>query len=97
MQLSFWKKIIIIFTLNTLILLVLTDAIMLVLFGKISDDIIAISNQEKDQFNQVANTQIVSSAAKMALSRMDLYASYLNQLASVYYYFSANPSLYTSL
>jgi hypothetical protein len=43
MQLSFWKKIIIIFTLNTLILLVLTDAIMLVLFGKISDDIVAIS------------------------------------------------------
>lgn len=43
-QLSFWKKIIIIFTLNTLILLILTDAIMLTLFGKISDDIINISN-----------------------------------------------------
>jgi len=43
-QLSFWKKIIIIFTLNTLILLILTDAIMLTLFGKISDDIIHISN-----------------------------------------------------
>lgn len=45
MQLSFWKKIIIIFTLNTLVLLILTDAIMLVLFGKISDDIVTISNQ----------------------------------------------------
>jgi len=43
-QLSFWKKIIIIFTLNTLVLLILTDAIMLVLFSKISNDIIAVSN-----------------------------------------------------
>jgi hypothetical protein len=46
-QLSFWKKIIIIFTLNTLVLLILTDAIMLVLFGRIADDIVTISNNEK--------------------------------------------------
>jgi hypothetical protein len=96
-QLSFWKKIIIIFTLNTLILLILTDAIMLVLFGKISDDIVAISNQEKDQFNAVANTQIVGATAKMALSKVDLYANLLNQLASTYYYFTANPQFYSSL
>lgn len=97
MQLSFWKKIIIIFTLNTLVLLILTDAIMLVLFGKISDDIVAISNQEKDQFNQVANTQIAGATAKMTLSKLDLYGSLLNQLANTYYYFSANPQMYTSL
>lgn len=47
-QLSFWKKIIIIFTLNTCILLILTDAIMLTLFGKISNDIIGISDSEKN-------------------------------------------------
>ena len=91
MQLSFWKKIIIIFTLNTLILLILTDAIMLVLFGKISDDIVAISNSEKDQFNQVANTQVVAATAKMALSKMDPYANLLNQMVNTYNYFSSNP------
>ena len=96
-QLSFWKKIIIIFTLNTLILLVLTDAIMLVLFGKISEDIIGISNTEKDQFNQVSNTQIAGATAKMALSKFDLYAGFLSQLANAYYYFNANPQLYTTL
>lgn len=96
-QLSFWKKIIIIFTLNTLVLLILTDAIMLVLFGKISEDIISISNTEKDQFNQVSNTQIAGATAKMALSKFDLYAGFLNQLANAYYYFNANPQLYTNL
>ena len=90
-QLSFWKKIIIIFTLNTLILLILTDTIMLVLFGKISDDIVAISNSEKDQFNQVANTQVVAAIAKNAVSKMDLYANLLNQMVNTYNYFSSNP------
>lgn len=68
MQLSFWKKIIIIFTLNTLILLILTDAIMLVLFGKIADDIIATTNSEKKEFNQLSNNQIVQTSARMVLS-----------------------------
>lgn len=95
-KLSFWKKIIIIFTLNTLILLILTDAIMLVLFGKISDDIISISNIEKQQFNQISNTQVAGAVAKMTLSKIDLYGDYLNQLNNIYLYFNSNPNLYTS-
>jgi hypothetical protein len=63
-QLSFWKKIIIIFTLNTVILLILTDTIMLVLFQKISNDIIATSNSEKEQFNILSNDQIASVTAR---------------------------------
>ena len=63
-QLSFWKKIIIIFTLNTVILLILTDVIMLVLFGKISNDIIATSNSEKELFNILSNDQIASVTAR---------------------------------
>jgi hypothetical protein len=64
---------------------------MLVLFGKISNDIIDISNIEKEQFNRVSNTQVASSTAKSALSKMDLHAACLSQLANTYYYFSANP------
>ena len=33
----------------------------------------------------------------MALSKFDLYAGFLNQLANAYYYFNANPQLYTNL
>lgn len=95
-QLSFWKKIIIIFTLNTFILLILTDAIMLVLFGKISDDIISISNTEKDQFNFVSNTQIAGASAKMVLGKIDVLSNILTQLSSSYYYFMKNPSIYSS-
>lgn len=67
---------------------------MLVLFGKISNDIIDISNIEKEQFNRVSNKQVASSTAKSALSKMDLHAACLSQLANTYYYFSANPQLY---
>lgn len=96
-QLSFWKKIILIFTLNTCILLILTDTIMLVLFGKISDDIVSISNTEKEQFNQISNTQIAQGTARMFLSSVDFFANVLAQLASSYSYFSQNPNFYTSL
>jgi hypothetical protein len=70
---------------------------MLVLFAKISDDIVNISNVEKDQFNQVSNTQIAGATAKMTLSRVDLYANIISQLANTYYYFIANPQIYTNL
>jgi len=73
------------------------DFVMLVLFGKISDDIVAISNSEKDQLNQVANTQVVAATAKMALSKMDLYANLLNQMVNTYNYFSSNPYVNTDL
>lgn len=96
-QLSFWKKIIIIFTLNTCLLLILTDSIMLVLFGKISNDIISISNSEKDTFNLVSNAQIAQSTANMILSRIDLFANVLTQLVNTYSFFSENPDLYTTL
>jgi hypothetical protein len=96
-QLSFWKKIIIIFTLNTLILLILTDAIMLVLFGKISSGIIETSQSEKDQFNELSSNQIAQVSARMVLSQIDYYANVLAQMASAYSFFSQNPSLYTSL
>jgi len=95
-QLSFWKKIIIIFTLNTCLLLILTDSIMLVLFGKISNDIIAISNTEKEQFNSVSNMQIAQSTANMILGRMDLFANILTQLVNTYNFFSVNPGLYST-
>ena len=50
-RLSFWKKIIIIFTLNTFVLLVLTDDIELILFQKVTNDVLAVSSAEKDSFN----------------------------------------------
>ncbi len=67
---------------------------MLVLFGKISNDIINISNIEKEQFNRVSNTQVAASTEKSALSKMDLHAACFSQLANTYYYFSANLQLY---
>lgn len=70
---------------------------MLVLFGKISEDIINISNLEKEEFNTASNTQIAAATAKMTLTKIDLYGAILNQLANAYYYFNANPNIYTSL
>lgn len=70
---------------------------MLVLFGKISEDIINISNVEKDEFNQASNNQIATATAKMTLTKIDLYGNILNQLANAYYYFNANPNIYTNL
>jgi hypothetical protein len=70
---------------------------MLVLFGKISNDIISISNTEKETFNLVSNAQIAQSTSNMILSRIDLFANILTQLVSTYTYFSANEDLKTSL
>lgn len=68
---------------------------MLVLFGKISNDIINISDTEKNQFNEVSNTQIVQVTSRMILSEIDFYANFLTQLANAYFYFSKNPQIYT--
>jgi hypothetical protein len=70
---------------------------MLVLFGKISDDIVNISNNEKNLFNQISNTQIVQVTARMFLGEIDLYANLLAQLVNCYSYFTQNPDIYTSL
>lgn len=96
-QLSFWKKIIIIFTLNTLILLILTDTIMLVLFGNISNDIISISVSDAQSFNSETNNQIIGSVAKKILSTIEIYSNFLVQLSNCFQFFSQNPGLYTSL
>jgi hypothetical protein len=45
----------------------------------------------------VANAQVVAATAKMALSKMDLYANLLNQMVNTHHYFSANPQLYINL
>ena len=69
---------------------------MLVLFGKISNDIITISNSEKDQFNSVSNMQIAQSTSNMILTRVDIFANILNQLVNTYHFFSLNSQLYSS-
>ena len=96
-QLSFWKKIIIIFTLNTLILLILTDAIMLALFDKISQDITLTSHTEQEKFNFLSNGQILEATSRNVLSQVDFYADILAQLTSAFGYFEQNRDLYTSL
>ena len=96
-QLSFWKKIIIIFTLNTLVLLILTDTIMLVLFGNISNDIISISISDAQSFNAITNNQIIGSIAKKIFSTIEMYSNFLVQLSNSFQFFTKNPGLYTSL
>lgn len=87
-QLSFWKKIIIIFTLNTLVLLILTDTIMLVLFGNIANDIISISVSDTQSFNAVTINQIVASMIKKIYSTIDIYSNFLVQLSNAFQFFN---------
>ena len=95
--LSFWKKILIIFTLNAFILLLLTDVIMLTLFGRISDDLVTTTQQEKTEFNQLYTSQIVSSSSKIILSNIEYTSSILSKLTNTYYFFDQNPDLHIDL
>lgn len=84
------------FTINIVVLLVVTDAIMVVLFRSISTEVISRTNAEAATFNTATNNYVAISTANMIIGVFNLYANLLLQVLSCYNYFSTQSNLYTS-
>ena len=66
-KLGFWKRLIIIFTINTIIILMVMDALILILFDGVDKDIEQIVNNDKQEFIQLSNSQVAKSIGNLLL------------------------------
>ncbi len=96
-KLGFWKKIILIFTINTIIILVIMNVLMEILFGEINTNILSISASETSEYISISNSLVGLSIANSLLSGMEIFSDVIVQVDSCIHFFRNRTDMYVSL
>ena len=96
-RLGFWKKIILIFSINTIIILVVMNVLMQILFQEVNTKILAISASETNEYISISNSLVGLSIASSLVTGIEIFTDLILQVDGSMHFFRDKSDIYVSL